>query len=236
MDMSCRLAVAFVLLFALRPIPALGQGLTARSAGRSKTNRAERSLPPRSPWHHPRRSAEPSARQRMTGDSGDFRSWPGRLRPGRREATRFAAHREEGVRIGAGASIDRPVVLGGRRCPVNKRRGRLERRVALQRARDPVRPRLPGDHPIAAVQHVRRDPERSRHVAHVAVQRHRQHSVLVRLRRNENPFLIDGTNFTCPCPGVSGPNRALTSSRRCTCNRLERRSSSATSRARSSTS
>ena len=53
---------------------------------------------------------------------------------------------------------------------------------------------------------------------------------------NENEFLIDGTNFTCPCNGIAEPSLASTSFRKCRFSLSGRLPSSATFRAPSSTS
>ena len=96
----------------------------------------------------------------------------------------FAAYREEGISIGAGAAIERPGgPEAGQRCPVGDGHRGFEHRVAFERARDAVRARPSRDDPHAAVQHVRRDPERARHVTDVPVQRHREHGVFVRIGR-----------------------------------------------------
>ena len=185
MDISCRLAVAFALFFAFCPMPALGQGLSGSLSGSVKDEQggtlAGATVTVSSP------SQIGGAQRAIVNEKGQWR-FPV-LAPGVyvlvvELAAGFAAYREEGISIGAGASIDRPVVpQAGRCCPVDKRRGGLERRVTLERPRDPVRPRLPRDYPHAALQHVRRDPERAGHVADLAVEWHQQHGVLVRIRR-----------------------------------------------------
>ena len=48
---------------------------------------------------------------------------------------------------------------------------------------------------------------------------------------NENQFLFDGTNFTCPCSGRRDPNRGSTSSRKCRSSQSERRPNTATCKA-----
>ena len=53
---------------------------------------------------------------------------------------------------------------------------------------------------------------------------------------NENLFLLDGTNFTCPCSGGPRPSRTLMSSRRSASMPSEHRLNSATFRAGCSTS
>jgi len=50
---------------------------------------------------------------------------------------------------------------------------------------------------------------------------------------NENQFLIDGTNFTCPCSGEARSEPGSTSYRKCRSRASARRPSSATCRARS---
>ena len=185
MDISCRLAVAFALFFAFCPMPALGQGLVrlAQRVGQRRTGRNPRGRHGHGvvPFANRRSPARDRERQGSVAFPG---AGPRRVRPGGRAggglrglSRRRHQHRRGRLDRSAGSA------QAGRCCPVDKRRGGLERRVALERARDPVRPRLPRDYPHAAVQHVRRDPERAGHVADVAVERHRQHGVLVRIRR-----------------------------------------------------
>src|SRR5215204_4001823 len=112
MDSSCRLAVAFVLFFALHSLPALGQGLSGSLSGSVKDEQggavAAATVTVASP-------AQIGGDQRATtADKGQWR-FPV-LAPGVyglvvEKAPGFATHREKGVSIGAGASIERPVVL-----------------------------------------------------------------------------------------------------------------------------
>ena len=57
--------------------------------------------------------------------------------------------------------------------------------------------------PDAAGQHVRLDQGRARHLAHLAVERYATTISAFGSGTNENQFLIDGTNITCPCNGVA---------------------------------
>ena len=76
MDSSCRLAVVFVLTFAIHPIPALGQGLTGSLSGLVKDEQggtvAAATVTVASP-------AQIGGEQRATTDdrdSGGFLCWP----------------------------------------------------------------------------------------------------------------------------------------------------------------
>ena len=93
---------------------------------------------------------------------------------------------------------------GGRR-GIGRGRGRgLAHRRAEPGIRDPLRPRGPQGDPDAAVEHVRLHQGRSGHLAHLAGERHARPRVSAfGSGTNENQFLIDGTNFTCPCNGVA---------------------------------
>ena len=120
------------------------------------------------------------------------------------EAQGFSAYHEEDIRIGPGATIERTAVLN---------LADIEESVVVEGAGSRIEARGSGFEtrfgpedlksiPDAALQHVRLHQGRSRRVADVAGQRARP-TVCPRLvpGTNENTFLIDGTNFTCPCSG-----------------------------------
>jgi len=205
MDISRRLAVAFVLFFASDPIPALGQGLSGSLSGSVKDEQggtlAGATVTVSSP------SQIGGAQRAIANDKGQWR-FPV-LAPGVyvlvvELAAGFATHREEGIRIGAGASIDRPVVL--------KLAG-VAQSVTVE-AGSSVESRSSGIE-------TRFGPD------YLATIPTRRFSMFDAIRSapgmsptspssgtvntvssfgsgvNENAFLIDGTNFTCPCAGVS---------------------------------
>ena len=117
---------------------------------------------------------------------------------------RFASYREENISIGAGATLERTVVLtlaGVAEAVVVE--GKLAHRSAEQRIRDPLRPRVPQDDSHAPVQHVRPDQGGAWGVPTSPASGTVNTVSAFGSAVNENAFLVDGTNFTCPCQGVS---------------------------------
>ena len=110
--MSHRLAVAYVLFFALLPVRVFGQGLSGSLSGSVKDEQggilAGATVTVASP-------AQIGGEQRAIDERQGQWRFPV-LAPGVyvlvvEMAPGFAAYREEGISIGAGASIERPVVL-----------------------------------------------------------------------------------------------------------------------------
>ena len=118
----------------------------------------------------------------------------------------FATYHEEDIRIGAGATIERTAVL--------KLAGVAES-VVVEGAGSRIEARDPGFGtrfgpedlkaiPTRRVEHVRLHQGRARDLAHLARQAAPTTTVSAfGSGTNENQFLIDGTNFTCPCNGVA---------------------------------
>lgn len=85
----------------------------------------------------------------------------------------------------------------------DRRRGNgVSYRNAQQRRRNAFRVRIPEEHSQSPLQHVRFAQSGTGNLTNLTVERHRQH-ISAFGSGNENLFLIDGTNFTCPCAGVS---------------------------------
>ena len=205
MDFSCRLATAFVLSLALDPLPALGQGLSGSLSGSVKDEQggtlAGATVTVSSP------SQIGGAQRAVANDKGQWRFpvlAPGvyvlvvELAPG------FATHREHGISIGAGAAIERPVVM---------KLASVAQSVTVE-AGSSVESRSSG-------METRFGPD------YLATIPTRRFSMFDAIRNapgmsptspssgtvntvssfgsgvNENAFMIDGTTFTCPCSGVS---------------------------------
>ena len=234
MHRNCLVFLAISVLLA----PAVSaQGLSGALVG---TVRDEQGgvLPGPGPRHlsgpYRRRIDDHDERQRAAAVSGARRR---ACTPSTSSCRRVCLLPRGNISIGAGATLERTAVLtlagvaesvvveGGSR--IEARSSGFETRFGpeyLQHDSDP------------AVQHVRPDQGRARRVADVAVERDREHGVGVRLRRQRELFLIDGTNFTCPCQGVSRAEPSVTSSRKCRSSPSARRSNTATFRVPCSTS
>jgi hypothetical protein len=203
---NLRRAVAFVLfLFAALPGPAPGQGLSGSLSGSVKDEQggllAGATVILASP------ALIGGDQRTMSNDRGQWR-FPV-LAPGVyilvvEMAPAFAAYREEGISIGAGAAIERPVVLqlasvaqsvtvtGG--TSVESRASGLETRFGpdyLERI--PTR-RFSMFDAIRSAPGMSPTSPSSGTVNTVSS---------FGSGVNENAFLIDGTTFTCPCSGVS---------------------------------
>ena len=88
---------------------------------------------------------------------------------------------------------------------IGRGRGRgLAHRSARPRIRDPLRPRRPQDDPDATVEHVRLRSGPLPGISPTSPASGTTTTVSAfGSGTNENQFLIDGTNFTCPCNGVA---------------------------------
>ena len=87
----------------------------------------------------------------------------------------------------------------GRRRGIGRGRGSgLAHRSTRPRIRDPLRPRGPRRDPDATGEHVRLHQGRPRHFAHLAVKRHRDHRVRVRLRHQREPVSHRRHEFHLP--------------------------------------
>ena len=202
---SRRLAVAFVLLFGLLPGPALGQGLSGSLSGSVKDEQggilAGATVILSSP-------AQIGGDLRTTAnDRGQWRFpvlAPGvyvlvvEMKPA------FAVYREEGISIGAGAAIERPLALklasvaqevtvtAG--SSVESRSSGLETRFGPDYLTTIPTRRFSMFDAIRSAPGMSPTSPSSGTVNTVSS---------FGSGVNENAFLIDGTNFTCPCSGVS---------------------------------
>ena len=200
-----RVAVSFGLLVALVPASAFGQGLSGSLSGSVKDEQggtlAAATVAVASP-------AQIGGEQRTTtNDKGQWR-FPV-LAPGVyvlvvEKAPGFASHREQGISIGAGAAIERPVVL---------KLASVAQSVTVE-AGSSVESRASGMETRFGADYLATIPTR-------------RFSMFDAIRSapgmsptspssgtvnavssfgsgvNENAFMIDGTTFTCPCSGVS---------------------------------
>ena len=116
---------------------------------------------------------------------------------------KFAPYREENITIGAGATLERTVVLAWPASPSGRRRGdsRIEARSSGFETRFGRSTCTDDSH--APLQHVRHD-RAAPGVSPTSPSSGTVNTVSAfGSGVNENAFLIDGTNFTCPCQGVS---------------------------------
>ena len=202
---SRRLAVAFVLLFGLLPGPALGQGLSGSLSGSVKDEQggilAGATVILSSP-------AQIGGDLRtMANDRGQWRFpvlAPGvyvlvvEMKPA------FAVYREEGIGIGAGAAIERPLVLKLASVAqevtviaassVESRSSGLETRFGPDYLTTIPTRRFSMFDAIRSAPGMSPTSPSSGTVNTVSS---------FGSGVNENAFLIDGTNFTCPCAGTS---------------------------------
>ena len=115
----------------------------------------------------------------------------------------FASLREEEIRIGAAATIERTIVLnlaGVEESVVVEGAARGSRHETRASGAGSGWGRHEGD-PRAAFQHVRLHPGRARRIPDLAGSGTTNSVSAFGSGTNENTFLIDGTNFTCPCSG-----------------------------------
>ena len=150
----------------------------------------------------------------MTPGSGDI-PWFSASVCRRRRTDRIFAYHEEDLRIGAGATLSRTVVLKPAGIGVapslwRDREPRIEARG--KRVPDAARSRVTHAIPTGASACSIRS-GRAGGVADVAGERLVNSVSDLRLRRQREPFLIDGTNFTCPCLAKRGRSRGSTSFR-----------------------
>ena len=150
------------------------------------------------------------------------------------EAPGFSPYHEEGIRIGAGATIERTAVLKlaglAESVVVEGAGSRIEARDPG--FGDPLRSRGSQSDPDAALRacSTRSGPRR-------ACRPPRRRAAppppisAFGSGTNENQFLIDGTNFTCPATASREPSPASTSFRKCRSSPSARPPSSATCRA-----
>jgi hypothetical protein len=154
------------------------------------------------------------------------------------EMAGFATYHEKGIRIGAGATIERTVVLRlaqlaesvnvqGAGSRIEARNSGLETRFGSEDLRTIPTGRFsmfdlvknaPGVSPTSASGTTTTVSATSVSVLGSSV--------------NENQFLIDGTISPAPAAALPAPSRASTSSRRCRSNRLARQPNSGTCRVR----
>jgi Carboxypeptidase regulatory-like domain len=205
MDLVRRVSIAFLVTVALFPAPTSGQGLSGSVSGSVKDEHggvlAGATLILESP-------ALIGGDQHTTTDDKGLWRFPV-LAPGRyvlivEKATGFAAYREEGIEVGAGSAIERAVVLklssvaqsvtvtAG--SSVESRSSGIETRFGPDYlATIPTR-RFSMFDAIRSVPGMSPTSPASGTVNTVSS---------FGSGVNENAFLIDGTNFTCPCSGVS---------------------------------
>ena len=205
MDISCRLAVAFALFFAFCPMPALGQGLSGSLSGSVKDEQggtlAGATVTVSSP------SQIGGAQRAIVNEKGQWR-FPV-LAPGVyvlvvELAAGFAAYREEGISIGAGASIDRPVVLklAGVAQSISVEAGSSveSRSSGLETRFGPDYLATIPTRRFSMFDAIRSAPGMSPTSPSSGI-----NNTVSSFGSgvNENAFMIDGTTFTCPCAGVS---------------------------------
>ena len=201
--MRRRLAVAFSLFF-LVPGTALAQGLSGSLSGSVKDEQGGHLAGATVIVASPAQIGgdQRTSRTRRASGGSPFwlrvcTSWSSRWRRALRRIGKKASALAPARRSSGGGPE------AGRRCPVGDCHGGLEHRGAFERARDAVRARPPHDDPHAAVQHVRR----IRSAPGMSPTSPSSGTVNTVSSFgsgvNENAFLIDGTNFTCPCAGVS---------------------------------
>jgi hypothetical protein len=117
----------------------------------------------------------------------------------------FAAHREEGIHIGAGATIERPIVL---------KVGGMTESVVVEGSGSRIEARHPGFGTRFGYEDLKAIPTRRSSMfdfirAAPGISPTSPSSGITNTvsafgsGTNENLFLIDGTNFTCPCNGVA---------------------------------
>lgn len=202
---SRRLAVALIVFVAVFPQPTSGQGLSGSLSGSVKDQQggvlAGATVVLTSP-------AQIGGEQRTTAnDRGQWR-FPV-LAPGTYTLTvemppTFAPHREEGIDIGAGAAIERQVVmrLAGvaesvsvtAGSSVESRSSGFETRLGLDYLSTIPSRRFSMFDAIRSAPGMSPTSPSSGTVNSVSS---------FGSGANENLFLIDGTNFTCPCSGLS---------------------------------
>ena len=205
MDIQHRLAIACLAVFALVPARPAAQGLTGSLSGWVKDEQggilAGATVTLSSP-------AQIGGDQRTTAnDRGEWR-FPV-LAPGVytilvEMAPGFTAYREEGIGLGAGAAIERPVVLqlagvsqavtvtAG--ATIESRSSGLEARFTSDYLETVPTRRFSMFDAIRSAPGMSPTSPSSGTVNTVSS---------FGSGVNENAFLIDGTNFTCPCSGVS---------------------------------
>ena len=205
MGIMRRLPIAFLVMVAVLPAPAQGQGLTGSLSGSVKDEQGETLAGATVTVASP---AQIGGDQRATTDGKGQWRFPV-LAPGVyvlvvEKAPGFAAHREEGIGIGAGASIERPVALRLASVAqsvtviaassVESRSSGLETRFGSDYlATIPTR-RFSMFDAIRSAPGMSPTSPSSGTVNTVSS---------FGSGVNENAFLIDGTTFTCPCSGVS---------------------------------
>jgi len=178
-------------------------------------------------------------RTMYTDETGQFR-FPN-LTPGSYtldiELTGFASYHEEDIRIGAAATLQRTVVL---------KVGGVAESIVVEAAGSRIEARDSGFETRFGVEYLREIPTRRYSMfdlirAAPGVSPTSPTSGIVNTVSSfgsgvsENMFLIDGTNFTCPCQGVSRAEPSVESFTKFKFKVLERQPNSGTSRARCST-
>jgi hypothetical protein len=205
MDVTRRLSAALLGLLVLLPVETAAQGLTGALVGTVKD--PDGGVLPGAVVRVSSPALLGGERQTTSSDRGQWRFQV--LPPGEYALTvevtpAFAVYREDGIRVGGGETVELTVVL---------RLAGVSQSITVQ-ASSEITPRTSGIETRFGSEFIRGMPSRrysmfslinsAPGVSPTSPTSGSVNTVSVfGSAVNENAFLIDGTNFTCPCQGVS---------------------------------